>query len=182
MSTALPTDPADQPTTAIDRYLTAFENNTLDERTCGQRVRDLTIRLDQLTTRRDELADLTQTPPPAPSPQAIERVRRDLAHVIAHGTPGQRKALIETHIAKITIEGEELTPTFLIPTDYENDPTDTHSNGGPPVRTMRQVVSPVGIEPTTRGLKGPRDPSKTVPPRVSGEAPMQVGAGLAARR
>jgi site-specific DNA recombinase len=47
---------------AIDRYLTAFENGTLDERTCGRRVRDLTTKLDQLRTRHDELPRPHRTP------------------------------------------------------------------------------------------------------------------------
>jgi site-specific DNA recombinase len=139
----------------IDRYLTAFENNTLDERTCGRRVHDLTTKLDQLTARRDELTTIT-TPPTTPAPQAIAHLRDDLAAIIANGTPGQRKALIETHIAKITIEGDILTPTFMIPTDYNHEPTTTHSDGGPtgdpvgpPFRTMCQVVEVAGIEPAS---------------------------------
>lgn len=48
---------------AIDRYLAAFENGTLDERTCGQRGRDLTIKLDQLTLRHDELTEHARIPP-----------------------------------------------------------------------------------------------------------------------
>jgi len=39
---------------AIDRYLTAFENGTLDETTCGRRITDLNTQLDQLNQRRAE--------------------------------------------------------------------------------------------------------------------------------
>jgi site-specific DNA recombinase len=84
-----------------------------------------------LTARRDELTVLT-APPTAPAPQAIAHLRDDLAAIITNGTPGQRKTLIETHIAKITIEGDDLTPTFMIPTDYDHEPTTTHSDGGAP--------------------------------------------------
>jgi hypothetical protein len=35
--------------TAIDRYHAAFEHGTLDERTCGHRIRDLSAKLGQLT-------------------------------------------------------------------------------------------------------------------------------------
>jgi site-specific DNA recombinase len=135
---------------AIDRYLTAFENGNLDERTCGQRIRDLATRLDQLTLRHDELTDLAQTPPAPPSPHAIAALREHLADVIAHGTPGQRKALIETHIAEITLDGDTLTPIFLVPTDpaapgEDEGPTGTPAD--PTVRTPRQYVPPVGFEP-----------------------------------
>ncbi|MBL0888488.1 recombinase family protein [Myceligenerans indicum] len=84
---------------AIDRYLTAFENGTLDERTCGRRVNDLTVKLDQLKTRHDELRQLCHDLPQLPSPTAIEQLRQDLAHVLRHGTPGQRKAVIETRVS-----------------------------------------------------------------------------------
>lgn len=40
-----------------------------------------------------------------PSPKAIERLRRGLIHVLEHGTPGQRKAIIEANIAEIKIDG-----------------------------------------------------------------------------
>lgn len=95
---------------AIDRYLTAFENGTLDERACGHRVRDLTVKLDQLRTRRDELTEQTATPIASPSPRAIQQLRDDLAAVFAHGTPGQRKAVIETHVAAIKIDGNQTGP------------------------------------------------------------------------
>ncbi|MDQ1247930.1 MAG: site-specific recombinase [Actinomycetota bacterium] len=134
-------------TAAIDRYLTAFENGTLTETTCSRRVQALTLKLDQLTTRHTELTELTQTQPPTPTPANITQLHDDIIHVITHGTPGQRKALIETHIATIRIEGDTLIPTFLIPTDYNQEPTITNSNMGPTgdpvgpmVRTMCQVV------------------------------------------
>lgn len=138
---------------AIDRYLTAFENGALDERTCG-----LTTRLDQLTLRRDELTDLIQTPPAPPSPQAIAALRERLAEVITHGTPGQRKALIETHIAEITLDRDTLTPIFLVPTDGHQDdeggPTGTPAS--PAFRTPRQVVREAGLEPARLKAQEPK--------------------------
>ena len=62
---------------ATDRYLTAFENSTIDERTCGPPIRDLTIKLDQLRARGDELGTAEITPK-APSAAAIERLRENL--------------------------------------------------------------------------------------------------------
>jgi hypothetical protein len=43
---------------AIDRYLTAFEHNTLPEEECGPRVQRLRIRRDELRERQDQLRDL----------------------------------------------------------------------------------------------------------------------------
>jgi site-specific DNA recombinase len=51
---------------AIDRYLTAFDNATLDERTCGHRVRDLAATRDHLTARREEPRDLAAPRPAQP--------------------------------------------------------------------------------------------------------------------
>ena len=64
---------------AIDRYLTAFENGTLDETVCGHRIRDLTTKLDQLTRRRTELSEVLDSQPKPPSPEAVDQLRRDLA-------------------------------------------------------------------------------------------------------
>ena len=135
---------------AIDRYLTAFENGTLDERACGHRIRDLTIKLDQLRTRRDELNQLTCNPPSPPSPQAVQQLRDHLTHVLTTGTPGQRKTVIETHIAEIKIDGDRLIPIFKIPAGHDTGPAEPSTDPG--VRPMHQVVEPRGLEPLTPTL------------------------------
>jgi len=123
---------------AIDRYLTAFENGTLDERACGHRIRDLAVKLDQLNARREELTQLTGHAPAPPDPAAIEHLRQHLADVLTHGTPGQRKAIIETHIAEIKIDGTRLVPIFMIPTGNGDGPAETSTD--PEFRTMVRVV------------------------------------------
>ncbi|WP_201850667.1 zinc ribbon domain-containing protein [Myceligenerans indicum] len=134
---------------AIDRYLTAFENGTLDERTCGRRLNDLTVKLDQLKTRQDELRQLCHDLPQLPSPTAIERLRQDLAYVLRHGTPGQRKAVIEAHVAEIKIQGSTLTPVYKIPTSHftQDDEGSAETSADPEFRTMRHVV---GLAPAFR--------------------------------
>lgn len=54
---------------ATDRYLTTFEDGTLDERACGHRLRDLAVKLDPLKARQEELAQLTGHEPAPPDPQ-----------------------------------------------------------------------------------------------------------------
>jgi len=150
---------------AIDRYLTAFENGTLDERTCGSRIRDLTTKLDQLRVRRDDLAELVHAEPIPPSLSAIEQLRRDLAHVLANGTPGQRKAIIETHIAEIKIEGTNLIPIFMIPTDDEG-PTETSADPSTTTfRTLLRVVVEGSAEPNglLKCTQSPRVPVTRYP-------------------
>ncbi|GHJ45280.1 hypothetical protein Cs7R123_26220 [Catellatospora sp. TT07R-123] len=84
-----------------------------------------------------------------PSPKAIERLRQELADVLHHGTPGQRKAVIETHVAEIKIQGSTLTPVYKIPLeqlDQDNDgPVDFSTD--PSFRTMVRVVGRAGLEP-----------------------------------
>ncbi len=136
---------------AIDRYLTAFENGTLDERICGHRIKDLTVKLDQLKTRHDELRRLCHDLPPLPSPKAIERLHRDLAHVLSNGTPGQRKAVIETHVAEIKIQGSALIPVYKIPIEHldQEGEGSAETPADPEFRTTRHVVGRRGLEPRT---------------------------------
>jgi hypothetical protein len=122
----------------------------------GRRIRDLAVKLDQLKARRDELAQLTGHQPAPPDPTAIEQLRRHLADVLTHGTPGQRKAIIETHIAEIKIDGTRLIPIFMIPTGDSDGPAESSTE--PEFRTMVRVVELRGLEPLTpsmqRGLGG----------------------------
>ena len=70
--------------------------------------------LGQLTTRRTDLTELLDTQPKPPSPEAVDQLRRDLAHVLDHGTPGQ-EAKIGTHVAEIQIQGIQLIPIYRDP-------------------------------------------------------------------
>ena len=95
----------------------------------GERVRDLKIRLQQLEHRRDDLERALSSAPSKPSQKAIDQLRSALAHVFKHGTPGQRKALVEANVAEINFEGDKLTPVFKIPeeaTEPINDSTGSH--------------------------------------------------------
>ena len=71
-------------------------------------------------------------------PRAIRRLRDNLATAFVHGTPGQRKAIIETHVSEIKIDGDRLIPIFKIPTRRETGPAETPTDPG--VRTTHHVV------------------------------------------
>ena len=101
--------------TAIDRYLSAFENSTMDETICGRRINELQIQLDQLTTQQAELGPAEDVRPP--DEDDIERLRQRLGDVFRSGTLGQRKAVIETHIAEIRLVDDRLIPVYRIPAD-----------------------------------------------------------------
>ena len=62
-------------------------------------------------------------------------------------TPGQRKAAIETGIAEIKIDGDQIIPIFKIPTQPDHDGADSA------VRAMTPMVGRRGLEPRTRRLK-----------------------------
>jgi site-specific DNA recombinase len=78
--------------------------------------------------------------------QAPDALRRTLTHVFTHGTPGQRKAIIEANIAEITIDGYRIIPVFKIPEEATEPEEDV-------VRVIPRMVRRQGLEPRTRGLR-----------------------------
>jgi site-specific DNA recombinase len=122
---------------AVDRYLAAFETGELDPKICGDRVRDLTLKIDQLKTRRAQLTELANATPTAPTEDELNKTRATLAQIFSEGQPTQRKAFIEAHVAEIKIENARILPTFMIPAE---------------LCTRGQVVGRAGLEPATEGL------------------------------
>ncbi len=55
----------------IDRYHTAFENETMDDATAGPRIKQLRHELAQLQARRDDLADALDRQPEPPAPSTL---------------------------------------------------------------------------------------------------------------
>ncbi|MGH8883473.1 MAG: recombinase family protein, partial [Stackebrandtia sp.] len=97
---------------AIDRYHAAFEAGTMDHTECGPRVKKLRDEIAQLHARRDEITDTLGADSDPPPGDVLEDIRQALTHVIANGTPAERKAIIETLVADIRIQGIEIIPTF----------------------------------------------------------------------
>jgi site-specific DNA recombinase len=124
--------------TAIARYLIAFETGALDANTCGHRLRDLQTQAARLRHRQHDLTAAVNTEPQPPDPQTIDKIRASLAHVFAHGTPGQRKAAIEASVAEIKIEDDKLIPIFKIPDDTGEQPGRPDTTN--PVRAMTPTV------------------------------------------
>jgi hypothetical protein len=101
---------------AIDRYLTAFENGTLDPEDLAGRLAQLKTRSQQLRARRDELAGHVAAIPTTPPATALRRVADHVADIVAPGSHTQRKALIEALIAQVKITGPgRVVPVFRIP-------------------------------------------------------------------
>jgi hypothetical protein len=112
---------------------------------------------------RAELDTATEATPAAPSPAAIRRLRDNLAAVLTNGTPGQRKAIIETHVAEIRIEDDHLNPIFKIPLGDEEGPA---READPTFRTTHRVVGPTMQNARTIILR-PGDPLPTHPARTA---------------
>jgi site-specific DNA recombinase len=124
-----------------DRYLAAFEKGTLPEDACGQRLREISDELDQLTARKTELEPRLSEATPAPLDQ--EALARAL-HAVTDGfpaiEPSQRKHLIQQLVATIEIRDRDwIQPTLRLPT----------------VRIQGGSVGRAGIEPATLGLRVP---------------------------
>ncbi len=147
---------------AIDRYLTAFENGTLEEELLAERLTGLRDKGKRLRTRRDELTEQIADLPAQPEPAALNEVADHIADVITSGTDRQRKSLIEALIAKIKITGPgRFVPVLRIPRIPQPRPADAPTSNTNPqvkdtkegVRAMTHLVGRVGLEPTTNGLK-----------------------------
>ncbi len=147
---------------AIDRYLAAFENGTLEPEDLAGRLAQLKARSRQLRARRDELADQLACEPAAPPPATLRQVAGHIDQVISSGSDKQRKALVEALIARIKITGPgRIVPVFRIPQPSSADPAEgsavpaaTHgANTVDAVRAMTNLVGRLGLEPRTHGLK-----------------------------
>jgi site-specific DNA recombinase len=135
--------------TAIDQYLAAFENGTLDPEDLAERLAQLKARSQQLRARRDELAGQVAAVPAVPPPAALRQVADSIADIVASGSHSQRKALLEVLIARIKITGPgRLIPVFRIPQPLATGQPET-SVGQPgtccataedPVRAMTNLV------------------------------------------
>ena len=141
---------------AIDRYLAAFENGTLDPEDLAPRLAQLKARSEQLRARRDELASQVAASPAAPPAATLRQVGDHIANIVAAGSHSQRKALIEALIDQIKITGPgRIVPVFRVPQPAADQPK---VSAGPatvhrtitedPVRAMTNLVGPVGFEPT----------------------------------
>jgi site-specific DNA recombinase len=166
---------------AIDRYLTAFENGTLDEDMLAGRLSTLNAKAKQLRTRRDELNDQLNDVPTELPPATLAEVADHITEIVTFGTDMMRKALIETLIAEIKITGSNrVVPVFRLPRPRasgdpghdeeavtQENPQVTGSSGG--VRTMTNLVELRGIEPLTFSMRTRRATNCATAPELNAE-------------
>jgi site-specific DNA recombinase len=135
---------------AIDRYLTAFENGTLNPDDLAGRLAQLKARTRQLATSRDELTAQLASAPVVPPPATLSQVADHIGEVMGSGSHNQRKALIEALVAQVKITGPgRIVPVFRIPQITDSGPPSRSEVSS--VRALTNLVGPVGFEPTLAG-------------------------------
>jgi site-specific DNA recombinase len=127
---------------ALDRYLPAFEDGTLDPEDLAGRLAQLKARSHQLRARRDELASgLTDVPAPPP-PAALRQVADHIDEIISADTHTQRKALTEALVANVKITGPgRVVPVFRIPQATSSE----HADSSGEVSGVRAMTNLVGL-------------------------------------
>ena len=91
---------------SIERYLAAFEANTIPEAACGDRVRSLADKVTALRQRRNELiCTIEDTPALSNDKIDLTEIRRNIADVIGTASDRQsRKAFLQALIAEVRVE------------------------------------------------------------------------------
>jgi site-specific DNA recombinase len=133
---------------ATDRYLAAFENGSLDPEDLAPRLAHLKAWTAQLHARHHELAAQIAAAPTAPPAATLLQIAEHIDDVIRSGTETQRKAVIETLVARIKITGpDRIVPTFRIPDPAHPNqdsrpqpPDERNSQARDAVRAMANLV------------------------------------------
>ena len=133
-----------------ERYLTAFENGTLSDAQCGERLRRLDDRERELNRRRTALTEVIDRDTFAlPTEAELSGLRGQLAEALNDGCDPVRKATVRGLVHEVRVYGRHrIVPIFRVP------------QVGPPARADGPVlagpcqVGREGIEPSTHSLKG----------------------------
>lgn len=132
---------------ALDRYLFAFEDGTMDAQACAPRIRELQDQLNSLTAHRDQLQLIVDSPAPVlPSEQDIHGLADSLEVQLTTETGPQLKNLLRHLIDHIDVSPQRVvTPYLRVPEigTVELDPgsmsTPTATGSTPPVAVATQI-------------------------------------------
>jgi hypothetical protein len=138
--------------TAIDRYLRAFEAGTMSDTLGAPRIAELSERRDELTARRDELtiqvrASTTRLPRAA----EIRAVSGQLEMAIRESSPDVVKQLLDELIDRVGISPDKASTAILLGSRR----TPARGIAGPGRWDTGSYVPNVeakGIEPTTSSM------------------------------
>lgn len=102
--------------TALERYFRAFEDGTMPEKLCGERIDALSRQLSGLKSRREELTDDRQDTDTTPTDDDIAALQAEVAQTIRDGDAPTRKALLQALIGEIRVEGrDQIRPSYCLP-------------------------------------------------------------------
>ena len=100
----------------LDRYVAAFESESMPPVECAPRVAELAARRDELVVSRDQLkAALDTATPRLPTEKELAALRAVVDKVIDSGTPDQKKQLVAELVKRIDITPDRrATPYFRV--------------------------------------------------------------------
>ncbi len=155
-----------QKETAVDRYLTDYEDGKLGKDLIEQRVKKLSDDLTDLRHRRDDLQFQLDNTPGKITKAELTGLSADITRIINLGQVAQRKALCGLALDKIEINTttSTATPTFRVDiadalngvsaTNDENapagNPAGAHLSSSHTVRERRPTVEMRGLEHPSR--------------------------------
>ncbi len=108
----------------IERYLQAFEDRTMPEARAGDRVRQLSQRLNDLRVARDRIATaLASAPLQAPTEKQLAELRCRIAEAIDAGPNPERKVLLQSLVHEIRVTSRDhIEPFFRVPEPFDATP------------------------------------------------------------
>lgn len=140
----------------VDRYLSEFEDNKIDRDTVAQRVEKISDQIRQLRHRRDELTYLLEAASAEPDTEYLTEIRDRVIEIIDTGSGPERKAMFETLLAELRIDGQTATPVIHVPLSREDTPSillaEPRTASQKAVRACPPSVGRAGFEPATEGL------------------------------
>jgi site-specific DNA recombinase len=172
-----------QASTAIDRYLAAFEKGTLDDEDSNIHSRLTTLKNQTKTLRaRKAQLELDLDQPAQLSPADLAKIHNQIRQILTDGAPQARKALFEALIHEITVIADDtVRPVFKLPLTSEderlaqNGPASTATDtADQAVRALPTMVGDTGIEPVTSSVSRKRAPAAPIA-RTHGA---EVGTGF----
>lgn len=101
---------------ALERYFRAFEEGTMPEKLCGERIDALSRQLSGLRSRREELTDDRQDADTVLTDDDIAALQAEVAQTIRDGDAATRKALLQALVGEIRVEGRDhIRPSYCLP-------------------------------------------------------------------
>ena len=120
--------------TAVDKYLTDFENDKISKQLVARRVAHLNDEIEQLRHRRDALLLALDIEPGTPDEAALAEVRQHIDQIIRTADLPERQALCEALIEALQVGANSVaTPVLRVPDTQAAPPSPRTGTGTPAV-------------------------------------------------